>query len=1177
MVNKSKKIYILGSCIIALASVFLVYFLLMVSGVVQVKNEIITISSGSIEATYNGLPVRCESVEVTQGELRDGHSIKAYYTGELTNVGSTANTYTFTIVDSLGVDVTDKYNIDKIEGTITVNKRPISLRGSNASKVYDGKPLSTDSTEYTWVSGDLIEGHSIEVSSHGEQVDAGIGENKLDVQVYDSNGNVMTQNYDIQVVPGALTVKPIPLVVSSGSANKRYDGSPLTDGFWQLEQGKLLDLDKDGKADHEIIAETNGTVTEPGKVDNTFSYIRVIDKVTGEDVTHNYEIDPQYGVLEIKSVALVFRSNNIHKYYDGLPLEVSQDDVELISGSLFEGHTYEVKMRDITEVDAGKYDYSFDVIIKDKNGETITDNYDITYEEGIAEIKGADIVIKTGSNTKVYDGTTLSSKEYEILSGKEMLEEKGVRLEIVSFTEVSEVFFDKNGKLQGVNNEIVFKLINAKGEDVTKNYNITDNLIYGSLIITQKSIKVVTPSDSKVYDGTDLKCDPSKKSEVVIYTDELNTGLIDGHTLYCTGLDAVLSAETAISDKNSSYVYNVPTLEIKNSKGEIVTHNYSISNEKFGKLSFSMNNIKVFSKDADKEYDGNELTCYEYGFIFGSGEEAKEYAQDEKFLNGHYMEYTNTSKLIEGGSEYNRFNAVIYYELNGKKVDVSKFFNITYEYGILKVTPQIIYVSTGSQNWTYDGQEHEYLAFSLSGTSLMNDLPVEISVVSGTKVKNADKSGIGVNNVLTFEVKDKNTGKESLNYQVKIKEYGKLLVDPFMFGVATYSHSFEYTGKDFNGIAKGLYVSEGSSLSINSFSYMNVSLGINEYQIKGTGETFVIGDLWTSTSLGTVINKPNYYDILNDRDISTMDNYIILEQFGYITVTNPNYDYTIAPNEIKVPLSELTSGYEVDMQYAIENGYILEKNVILGLDVLIKQGYTYKYEISGSAKTPGTHKNVLKIEKFELYAPTDKGQSTNLVGTEGFRFKFENNKIVIYEFSVTITTQTISKVYDGNVLSGKELDYTVTGLQPGHTLKIDEETYVKVQDVGQSKVNKFTYTIIDSSGKDVTDSYYRKENWGKLSLTAKTVEVTFDDPYVEVSSSKDNGKGVYAEINDFEEGSYQVTGLVDGHKLEYFRTDYTTESGVFEIAVFKIVDSEGNDVTNNYVVQSDYIEIEITD
>ena len=33
-----------------------------------------------------------------------------------------------------------------------------------------------------------------------------IKENQLDVQIYDENGNSMTQNYDVQVVPGALTV-----------------------------------------------------------------------------------------------------------------------------------------------------------------------------------------------------------------------------------------------------------------------------------------------------------------------------------------------------------------------------------------------------------------------------------------------------------------------------------------------------------------------------------------------------------------------------------------------------------------------------------------------------------------------------------------------------------------------------------------------------------------------------------------------------------------------------------------------------------------------------------------------------------------------------------------------------------------------------------------------------------
>ena len=100
MVKKSRKIYFLGSAIIALASLFLVYFLLIVTGVVQVKNEIITITSGSIEATYNGEPVMCEEVEVTQGELRKGHTIEAIYTGKVVNVGSAANTYTFRILDS---------------------------------------------------------------------------------------------------------------------------------------------------------------------------------------------------------------------------------------------------------------------------------------------------------------------------------------------------------------------------------------------------------------------------------------------------------------------------------------------------------------------------------------------------------------------------------------------------------------------------------------------------------------------------------------------------------------------------------------------------------------------------------------------------------------------------------------------------------------------------------------------------------------------------------------------------------------------------------------------------------------------------------------------------------------------------------------------------------------------
>ena len=106
MVKKSRAIYTLGSMIIGLAAIFLVYFLLIVTGVIMVKNESIIISSGSIETTYTGQEITCERVDVISGELSKGHKVKATFYGKLTNVGVTDNSYDYIIVDSQGVDVT---------------------------------------------------------------------------------------------------------------------------------------------------------------------------------------------------------------------------------------------------------------------------------------------------------------------------------------------------------------------------------------------------------------------------------------------------------------------------------------------------------------------------------------------------------------------------------------------------------------------------------------------------------------------------------------------------------------------------------------------------------------------------------------------------------------------------------------------------------------------------------------------------------------------------------------------------------------------------------------------------------------------------------------------------------------------------------------------------------------
>lgn len=1195
MVKKSRKIYFLGSAIIALATLFLVYFLLIVTGVVQVKNEIITISSGSIEATYNGEPVKCEEVEVTQGELRKGHTIEAIYTGKVVNVGSAANTYTFRIIDSEGVDVTDKYTITKLEGTITVNKRPISLRASDAYKEYDGTPLISNSKEYTWVNGSLIDGHTIEVSSYGERTEAGIGENQLDVQIYDANGNLMTQNYDIQVVPGALTVNPVPIVVSSGSANKRYDGSPLTESFWQLEHGKLLDLDNDGEADHKIEAETCGTVTEPGKVDNTFKYIRVIDIKTGEDVTHNYDIDPQHGTLEIKAVSLVFKSKDIYKYYDGKPLTPNKDDVELFSGTLFEGHYFEVVMEELTEVNAGKYDYKFNIIIKNQEGDIITDNYDWEPQYGTAEIRPADLSIKTGTKSSEYNGQELYCKDYEIISndfkngafnedGNYVLE-NGDTLIIVDYTKAINVTYDKLNKVQGVDNVITFKVVSKDGVDVTKNYNIKDTMVCGVLTISQKTIKVFTPDVIEKYAGQNVKCDSSKINEVVVKTDELYTGLIEGDKLMCSGFSSELTPKAGLS------ILNVPIVKIVNEKGDDITGNYVISPEEYGKLSYEKITIMVESHSSDKEYDGQKLTCYAYDInIGGSKYEViyengdykyyliKEDGQKEmkdSFMEGHSIEFINNSYRIDGGKTTNKFSFKVYISIEEnnqkKKIEVSDIFDKTTYFGELLVNKQVLYVHTANENFIYNGDyqycdDFEFVDYN--GFPMLideNQLGIDIVTTDSTVVKNVT-SDSGVNNEIDFEVYTKGTDSISPNYTIQIKKYGKLVVSKYTLILETENEYFVYDDNNPDTV----FTSETKTLAIYDPNFGSQPIAIldsnsTNCDISSTGDIFSIGDRWSSISksLGEVINEPLEISIKNFMDTEVSNNYSFVKNYGKLVVTNPNYDGTVSPSKIAIPYS-VTQGDVVDMNYAIQAG-VVSKDAIID----IPDGYTCTYKIEGSASTPGVHKDALKIVDFKLYSINDLNTPVNINGA-GHRIKLMTSDIVIYEHTVTLTTESASKVYDGEEFNGKDFNVTVSGLAAGHRYEVVESSYTKVKRYGNTK-NEVSIIIYDENNKNVTGEYYIDQHFGMFKISKRDVYLTFDDPFVEKQLFIINTKGVSATQDDFDPESYQLIDIVDGHKIVSFSTDNVLETGQYEITKFKIVDQEGKDVTNNYNISSDEI------
>ena len=181
-------------------------------------------------------------------------------------------------------------------------------------------------------------------------------------------------------------------------------------------------------------------------------------------------------------------------------------------------------------------------------------------------------------------------------------------------------------------------------------------MVCGVLTISQKTIKVFTPDVIEKYAGQNVKCDSSKINEVVVKTDELYTGLIEGDKLMCSGFSSELTPKAGLS------ILNVPIVKIVNKNGDDITGNYVISPEEYGKLSYEKITIMVESHSSDKEYDGQKLTCYAYDInIGGSKYEViyengdykyyliKEDGQKEmkdSFMEGHSIEFINNSYRI---------------------------------------------------------------------------------------------------------------------------------------------------------------------------------------------------------------------------------------------------------------------------------------------------------------------------------------------------------------------------------------------------------------------------------------------------------------------------------------------------------------------------------------------------
>ena len=188
---------------------------------IKITPREVTLTSATDSKTYDGTALTNDNVTVSGDGFVQGEGAVYNVTGSQTDVGSSSNTFTYTLN---GNTLESNYIINTVEGTLTVNKgAAITVTSNSAEKTYDGTALTEHS--FTQTGGALATGHRFDMTYTGTQTDAGNSENTFSYVVRDANGNDVTGNYDISSANGTLTVNQLALDLSFVVNNKTYDGN----------------------------------------------------------------------------------------------------------------------------------------------------------------------------------------------------------------------------------------------------------------------------------------------------------------------------------------------------------------------------------------------------------------------------------------------------------------------------------------------------------------------------------------------------------------------------------------------------------------------------------------------------------------------------------------------------------------------------------------------------------------------------------------------------------------------------------------------------------------------------------------------------------------------------------------------------------------------------------------
>ncbi|MBQ2003649.1 MAG: InlB B-repeat-containing protein, partial [Peptococcaceae bacterium] len=208
------------------------YNITYVPGTLEVTKRIVTLTSATDTKVYDGKALTNATVTVGGYGFAEGEGATYAVTGTQTLVGSSANTFSYTLNTGTSAD---NYTISKTEGILTVKDRTekyvVEVVAKSATEEYDGTEKSVHGFETLSfiLNGQKYKVEGLSASATGTNAGEYTSKVTGTAVVKDANNNDVTAQFIVKTKDGKLTITPdtdeVTVTITGNSDSKVYNTS----------------------------------------------------------------------------------------------------------------------------------------------------------------------------------------------------------------------------------------------------------------------------------------------------------------------------------------------------------------------------------------------------------------------------------------------------------------------------------------------------------------------------------------------------------------------------------------------------------------------------------------------------------------------------------------------------------------------------------------------------------------------------------------------------------------------------------------------------------------------------------------------------------------------------------------------------------------------------------------